>query len=162
MKKFILITIVGLIFLGLVIYKSSNQEVITTFNSGNGLNSNPNLSPNPTVATNQTNNNQTPQTTAVKSNSYKNGTFTGQVADAYYGNVQVETTINSGKLTEVKFLQYPNDNETSLSIAQQAMPILISEAITNQTANVDVVSGASATSGAFQQSLQSALNQALQ
>ena len=46
-------------------------------------------------------------------------------------------------------------------INSRAMPILISEAIQSQDANVDTVSGASDTSAAFRQSLTTALNQAL-
>ena len=42
----------------------------------------------------------------------------------------------------------------------QAMPMLTSEAVQVQSANVDIVSGATFTSQAFQQSLGSALAQA--
>ncbi len=91
---------------------------------------------------------------------YRDGTYTGDVADAYYGNVQVQVTVSGGKISDVQFLQYPNDNRTSQFINSQAMPVLRSEAISAQSANVDGVSGASATSGAFIQSLGSALSKA--
>lgn len=91
---------------------------------------------------------------------YKNGTYIGSVADAYYGNVQVRAIIAGGKITDVQFLAYPNDRQTSLSINTQAIPDLKNEAIVAQSANVDIVSGATATSQAFVQSLQSALSQA--
>lgn len=91
---------------------------------------------------------------------YKNGTFTGVSADAYYGNVQVEAVVQSGKISDVVFLDYPQDRSTSIRINTYAMPLLTSEAIQAQNANVDVVSGATATSGAFVQSLSSALAQA--
>ncbi|MDR3642839.1 MAG: FMN-binding protein [Candidatus Doudnabacteria bacterium] len=92
--------------------------------------------------------------------SYKNGVYTGGVTNAYYGNVQVQVTIASGKVSGVNFLQYPNDRSTSRSINGQAMPYLQREAIAAQTAQVNGVSGATATSQAFQQSLASALSQA--
>lgn len=92
---------------------------------------------------------------------YKNGTYTGTVADAYYGNVQVQAIVTGGKITDVKFLQYPNDNRTSISINSQAMPYLTQEALQAQSANVNTISGASATSGAFRQSLKAALAQAV-
>ena len=92
--------------------------------------------------------------------SYKDGTYTGSVANAYYGNVQVKATISGGKITSVDFLQSPNTHETSVIINQQAMPYLQQEAIQSQSANVQIVSGATFTSQAFQQSLQSALQQA--
>lgn len=91
---------------------------------------------------------------------YKNGTYTGSVADAFYGNVQVRVSISGGKLTDVQFLQYPNDRSTSIAINTQAMPYLKQEALQAQSANVQGVSGASDTSAAFQQSLASALAQA--
>ena len=91
---------------------------------------------------------------------YTDGTFTGDVADAYYGNIQVQTTIQNGKIVDVQFLQYPNDRSRSVSISNRAMPILKSEAISAQSANVDIVSGATESSRAFIQSLGSALAQA--
>ena len=91
---------------------------------------------------------------------YVDGTYTGGGADAYYGTVQVQISVKNGKLADVQFLQYPNDRGHSISINQYAMPILRSEAIQNQTANVRFVSGATDTSMAFQQSLGDALAQA--
>ena len=91
---------------------------------------------------------------------YVDGTYTGSVADAYYGNVQVQAVIMGGKLANVSFLQYPNDRSTSVYINSQAMPMLKQEAISAQSANVSGVSGASETSMAFEQSLGSALSQA--
>lgn len=91
---------------------------------------------------------------------YKDGTYTGSVADAYYGNVEVSATVSGGKLTDVKFLQYPNTHSTSVVINQQAMPYLQQEAIQAQSSNVQVISGATYTSQAFIQSLASAFAQA--
>lgn len=92
---------------------------------------------------------------------YKDGTYTGSVADAFYGNVQVEAVIKNGRIADVKFLQYPNEQRTSIEINQQAMPYLTQEAIQAQSAQVDGVSGATQTSRAFIESLQSALGQAV-
>jgi uncharacterized protein with FMN-binding domain len=91
---------------------------------------------------------------------YKDGVYVGQVADAYYGNVQVQTTIQKGKITDVSFLQYPNDRNRSIAINTQAMPDLKQETIAAQSSNVDIISGATATSQAFVASLESALSQA--
>jgi uncharacterized protein with FMN-binding domain len=91
---------------------------------------------------------------------YTDGQYTGSVADAYYGNIQVQATISGGKLTNVTFLQYPSDRSYSRSVNGQAMPYLKAEAIAAQSANVDIVSGATDSSQAFQQSLASALAQA--
>ncbi len=91
---------------------------------------------------------------------YKDGSYTGSVADAFYGNIQVKAIISGGKITDVQFLQYPSDRRQSIEINSQAMPYLTQEAIQAQSANVNGVSGASQTSAAFIQSLQSALDQA--
>ncbi len=101
-----------------------------------------------------------PVSSPIPRGQYKDGTYTGDSVDAYYGNVQVKVTITNGKITGVQFLDYPQDRNTSKRINSQAMPYLISEAISAQSANVDIISGATATSGGFRVSLQSALNKA--
>lgn len=99
----------------------------------------------------------TPLPTSIPVKTYNDGTFEGSVEDAFYGNIQVSVTITNGKIVDVGFLQYPNDNSTSRSINGQALPILRSEVLTAQSTQVDGVSGASATFPAFQQSLKNAL-----
>src|SRR5581483_2062800 len=47
---------------------------------------------------------------------YADGSYTGSVADAYYGYIQVKAVISGGKITDVQFLQYPNDRSTSIMI----------------------------------------------
>jgi len=91
---------------------------------------------------------------------YKDGTFQGSVADAFYGNMQVEVVIQNGSISDIHILQSPNDRDTSVEINAQALPILKQEAIQVQSAQVDSVSGATDSSSAFKQSLQSALSQA--
>jgi uncharacterized protein with FMN-binding domain len=91
---------------------------------------------------------------------YADGTYTGDTFDAFYGNIQVQVVISGGKLTDVRFLQYPSDRRTSIEINTQAMPMLRQEAIQAQSANVQVISGASDSSSAFIQSLGSALQKA--
>lgn len=105
--------------------------------------------------------NSTSTTSTIPSaGQYTDGTYTGSVENAYYGNVQVSATILGGKITNVTFLQYPNTHSTSVVINQQAMPYLQQEAIKAQNANVQIVSGATYTSQAFIQSLTTALSKA--
>lgn len=113
------------------------------------------------VSSSQTAQSAPPPKSTAASGLYADGTYTGSSADAYYGTVQVQAVIQSGKLVAVNFLQYPSDRSTSRSINAYAMSILKSEAIQAQNANVNIVSGATDTSQAFQQSLHSALSQAL-
>ncbi len=98
--------------------------------------------------------------TAPQRGQYKDGQYTGDVVDAFYGNIQVQVSIQNGKITDVQFLQYPNDRQTSIQINQQAMPYLRQEAIQVQNANVDIVGGATDSSQAFRVSLASALGRA--
>ena len=98
--------------------------------------------------------------TTVVSSAYKDGNYIGTSADAFYGNVQVKATIQGNKIVGVQFLDYPKDRQNSLRISMYSMPILKSESIQAQSSQVDVVSGATATSFAFMQSIQSALSQA--
>ncbi len=99
-------------------------------------------------------------TTSTSASSYKNGTYTGNAADAQWGLVQVQAVIQNGKITSVQFLQYPNERSRSVEINSYADPILINEAIQAQSAQVDIVSGATDSSDAFIQSLSNALSQA--
>lgn len=103
---------------------------------------------------------QNPSSTQIKQGKYKDGQYTGDSVDAYYGNVQVKVIIQNGRITDVRFLDYPQDRSNSTRISNRAMPQLTQEAISAQSANVNGVSGASETSQAFVKSLTSALNQA--
>jgi uncharacterized protein with FMN-binding domain len=109
-----------------------------------------------------TNQQPTPQptTTPVARGQYRDGSYTGNSADAYYGNIQVKAIISGGKITDVQFLDYPQDRGTSVRINTAAMPYLKQEAIQAQNANVDIVSGATDSSRAFIESLTNALSQA--
>jgi uncharacterized protein with FMN-binding domain len=123
----------------------------------------------PTSTTNAGTNNTTsaatttttaPTSTTSGSGLYKDGQYDGVTTDAYYGIVQVRAIIQGGKLTDVQFLSYPSDRSYSREVNNIAMPILKSEAIKAQSAQVNAVSGATNTSRAFIQSLSSALNAA--
>ena len=94
------------------------------------------------------------------SNSNTSSTVTGDVAQTRWGPVQVELTVKAGSVTEVRVLQYPTGNSTDEQINSYALPVLIQETLDSQSANIDMVSGATVTSVGYQQSLQSALDQA--
>lgn len=91
---------------------------------------------------------------------YRDGSYDGMVADAWYGNLQVRAVIKGGKIADVQFLDYPQDRRTSRRINSIAGPMLVEEVIQAQTAEVDLISGATLTSQAFVESLRSALDSA--
>jgi uncharacterized protein with FMN-binding domain len=102
-----------------------------------------------------------PSTTkSASASGVKNGTFTGSSVDTPYGPVQVSAVISGGKLTGVNVLQVPDTGRYEDQIVADALPMLKSEALSAQSANIDIVSGATFTSQGYAQSLQSALNQA--
>ncbi len=87
-------------------------------------------------------------------------TVTGAVAQTRWGPVEVRLTLSGGKITAVDVVQYPNGNGRDQEINADALPILVQETISAQSANIDMVSGATVTSDGYVQSLQSALDQA--
>ena len=95
---------------------------------------------------------------AANGSPYRNGTFTGASANAFYGEVQVQVVISKRRISSITLLNYPSDRRTSARINSFAIPYLQSEAIQAQSANVDIISGATLTSEAFMLSLQSALD----
>jgi uncharacterized protein with FMN-binding domain len=88
------------------------------------------------------------------------GTVTGSVASTRWGPVQVQITVSNGKITKVSVLQYPNNNGRDQQINARALPVLIQETISAQSAHIDMVSGGTVTSEGYVQSLQSALDKA--
>jgi uncharacterized protein with FMN-binding domain len=87
-------------------------------------------------------------------------TFTGGVADTRWGPVQVEITVQGGKITQSRAVQYPQNNGRDQEINGFALPVLNQEVVQQQSAAIDAVSGATVTSDGYLQSLQSAIDQA--
>ncbi len=114
----------------------------------------------PTLAANLPQVAAQPAPNSASATHYRDGEYTGDMADAYFGYVQIKAVIQGGRVTDVQFLSYPSDRRTSQRINNYAMPYLKNEAIQVQNANVDIVSGATLTSEAFIQSFGAALQQA--
>lgn len=85
---------------------------------------------------------------------------TGAVAQTQWGPVQVQLSVSGGKVTDVQVLAYPSGNPRDAEINSYALPILVKETLSAQSANIDMVSGATVTSQGYLASLQSALDQA--
>ncbi|HEY2665939.1 MAG TPA: FMN-binding protein [Actinomycetota bacterium] len=100
-----------------------------------------------------------PAPTAAPSPAAPQGrTVTGPVVSTRYGDVQVQTTVSGGRLTDVQALQLPSDRARSAFISQTAAPMLRDEALQAQSGQIDTISGATYTSEAYAQSLQAALS----
>ena len=84
------------------------------------------------------------------------------VGDPYatrWGDVQVAITVDGSDIVDVETLAIPDGDRRSLRLSERAEPVLRTQAIVTDSAAVDVVSGATFTSEAYAQSLQSALDQ---
>ena len=88
------------------------------------------------------------------------GTFTGGTAQTAYGPVQVQIVVQNNTITSANAIKYPTGNSHDVAIARFAVPVLNSETIQAQSANISMVSGATYTSSGYIQSLQSALSAA--
>ena len=99
-------------------------------------------------------------TAAAAAPAAPSGTYDGSVVHTRFGPVQVSVTIANGTITEVTALQLTNDGGRSVMISNQAAPILRSEVLAAQSAQVQNVSGATYTTGGYLTSLQAALDAA--
>jgi uncharacterized protein with FMN-binding domain len=85
---------------------------------------------------------------------------TGSVADTRWGPVQVRISVANRRITSVDVPQQPDGNDRDEEINDYALPILVRNTLTAQSAHIDMVSGATVTSDGYVESLQSALDQA--
>jgi uncharacterized protein with FMN-binding domain len=95
-----------------------------------------------------------PSTTAA------DATYTGDTASTRWGDVQVAITVSGGQITAVSVPVYPTGNQKDQQINARALPVLVQETVSAQSADIDMVSGATVTSEGYVESLQSARDQA--
>jgi uncharacterized protein with FMN-binding domain len=88
------------------------------------------------------------------------GTYDGDVVQTRFGTVQVQITVKAGQITDVAALKLTDAEGRSVQISNYAAPILRSEVLQAQSANVQTVGGATVTSDAYLTSLQAALDAA--
>ena len=93
----------------------------------------------------------TPNTTSTR-------TATGDVEPTQYGNAKVRVTVSGGKITNIEALQLQGNDPKSVAISSYAEPLLRASALSKQSADIDMVSGATYTSDSYKASLQSALD----
>ena len=85
---------------------------------------------------------------------------TGPAMDTRWGPVQVRVTVSGGRITDVEVVEYPTENGKDRQINARALPVLVQETLDAQSADVDMVSGATVTSEGYLGSLQAALDEA--
>lgn len=84
---------------------------------------------------------------------------TGTDVQYRYGDIQLKVTEDGSKITDIGVVQEGATDGRSYQINSQAVPMLQSEAMSAQSAQIDGVSGATYTSQAYAQALQSAIDQ---
>jgi uncharacterized protein with FMN-binding domain len=97
---------------------------------------------------------------ATDSSGNSGNVFKGSVAQTRWGPVQVQVTIEGGKIVDVSTLQQPDGNPRDIEINNFAVPQLRQEVLQAQSANIATVSGATVTSDGYIESLQAALDAA--
>ena len=85
-------------------------------------------------------------------------TVDGDTVMTQWGPVQVQITVDGGKITAADVLQVPSGNHRDQEINSYAVPVLNGEVTDAQSADIDMVSGATVTSEGYIQSLQSAID----
>ncbi len=88
------------------------------------------------------------------------GTYTGDSSQTRYGPVQVQITVSGGQISDVQAIHYPDSNGRDRQINGTAIPRLVSETLQSQSAQIQMVSGATYTSDGYLSSLQNAIDQA--
>ena len=79
---------------------------------------------------------------------------------ALNGNPGMPRWVKIFLITAATVLQQPKGNPRDTEINDYALPILIRDTLSAQSANIDMVSGATVTSDGYVQSLQAALDEA--
>lgn len=88
------------------------------------------------------------------------GTYTGDPVQTRYGTVQVAITVSGGSIASVDVPAAPDANPRDAQISARAVPQLVAETLDAQSAQIDMVSGATYTSDGYSRSLQSAIDEA--
>ncbi|MBO0812721.1 MAG: FMN-binding protein [Microlunatus sp.] len=86
--------------------------------------------------------------------------FAGVTVQTSRGPVEVKLRVRAGKIVGVSVPVHPNANSVSRKINARALPLLVHETVSAQSAKIDMISGATITSGGYLQSLQSAIDKA--
>lgn len=126
----------------------------------NPTSSNP-TNTNPTKPAPTTSSSANPTPTTPTQNQAVAGVFTGNVVQTRWGPVQVEITVKNGSISAASALKFPDGDQRSLSISQQAIPYLIQQTLGVVNASqVQGVTQATYTSDGWRTSLGSAIKKA--
>jgi uncharacterized protein with FMN-binding domain len=102
----------------------------------------------------------TPKPTKAPTGKLKDGTYDGDAIRFKFGTAQVEIVVSDGVITEVKALKLPTAGGYTKRVTNFFQTEIPARIIADQGWKISNVGGATYTSRAYSQSLQSAINQA--
>jgi uncharacterized protein with FMN-binding domain len=103
---------------------------------------------------------KTPKPSNAPTGSLKDGTYDGDAIKFKYGTAQVEIVVSGGVITEVKALKLPTAGGYTKRVTTFFQTDIPARVVADQGWKISNISGATYTSRAYSQSLQSAINQA--
>lgn len=167
MKKIvvaIMSTISGLVLL-FSYHTSTNSDAdapASTDTSGSGTEpaASASTTPNASEATEATEPSASSSSSTSSGSSSASGPYTGDAVETRWGTVQVQITVENGRIISSEAIQYPDGNHEDQEINAYAIPQLNAEVVEAQSAGIDAISGATVTSDGYITSLQSAIDQA--
>jgi uncharacterized protein with FMN-binding domain len=113
----------------------------------------PAANPTPTPA-------KTPKPSKAPTGTLKDGTYDGDAIKFKFGTAQVEIVVSGGVITEVKALKLPTAGGYTKRVTTFFQTDIPARIVADQGWKISNVGGATYTSRAYSQSLQSAINQA--
>ena len=119
----------------------------------------PSASPEPTVSPTPKPT-MAPKPSKAPTGTLKDGTYDGDAVNFKFGTAQVEIVVKGGVITEVKALQLPTAGGYTKRVTTFFQTQVPSRIVADQGWKISNVGGATYTSRAYSQSLQSAINQA--
>jgi uncharacterized protein with FMN-binding domain len=103
---------------------------------------------------------KTPKPSKAPTGTLKDGTYDGDAIKFKYGTAQVEIVVSGGVITEVKALKLPTAGGYTQRVTTFFQTDIPARIVADQGWKISNVGGATYTSRAYSQSLQSAINQA--
>lgn len=157
-KTAALIASAGVLFAGWQLGTANGATVPATPTSGTTT-STPSATPSDSSSTPTGPTPSTTSTSGTKTTSGATGTYTGKTFTNRYGSITVTVKLVNGKISDVTAFAEANDPHSE-QINSRAIPVLRSEVIAANSADVDSVGGATYTTQSYLSSLQSALDKA--
>ena len=103
---------------------------------------------------------KTPKPSKAPTGTLKDGTYDGDAIKFKFGTAQVEIVVSGGVITEVKALKLPTAGGYTKRVTTFFQTDIPARVVADQGWKISNVGGATYTSRAYSQSLQSAINQA--